>query len=178
MDWRLVTEFFLSVGYGLLSSFVPVFNSEVYIVAAQALGRTAEVTVAVGVAVGQVIGKTGIVLALRDGTKLPVLAKPISRLRERFNRSKPHRKPPGKIRLTFQKWSKRLLDLAGTRWGALIVYLSGATAIPPMLALQFVIPATKMPIWVFSTALLLGRCTLFLAIAFGASAVVERVFGW
>jgi hypothetical protein len=57
MDWRLVTEFFASVGYGLLSSFIPVFNSEVYIVAAQALGTTAEVTVAIGVAVGQTIGK-------------------------------------------------------------------------------------------------------------------------
>src|SRR6478609_6099403 len=57
MDWRLVTEFFASVGYGLLSSFIPVFNSEVYIVAAQALGTTAEVTVAIGVAVGQTIGQ-------------------------------------------------------------------------------------------------------------------------
>jgi len=56
MDWRLVTEFLASVGYGLLSSFIPVFNSEVYIVASQALGLTAEVTVAIGVAVGQTIG--------------------------------------------------------------------------------------------------------------------------
>ena len=55
MDWRLVTEFLASVGYGLLSSFIPVFNSEVYIVAAQALGLTAEVTVAIGVAVSSTV---------------------------------------------------------------------------------------------------------------------------
>jgi ABC-type microcin C transport system permease subunit YejB len=86
MDWRLVTEFFASVGYGLLSSFIPVFNSEVYIVAAQALGTTAEVTVAIG-------------------------------------------------------------------W-----------------------PSVRRSARLFAVALLLGRCVLFLAVAFGASALIQRLF--
>jgi hypothetical protein len=44
---------------------VPVFNSEIYIVASQVGGFTDEVTTAVGCAVGQTIGKVGTVLAIR-----------------------------------------------------------------------------------------------------------------
>lgn len=176
MDWRLVTEFFASVGYGLLSSFIPIFNSEVYIVAAQALGLSAEVTAALGVAVGQTVGKTAIVLGLRHGTRLAFLQRQISRLRER-SAAKPDRGPPGRIRLAYRRWSARLLDLIGhSHWGSAIIFLSGATGLPPVFAVQFLVPATKMPAWLFAIALLLGRCVLFLAVAFGASAIITRLF--
>ena len=52
MNWRPLIEFIVSVGYGLLSSVVPIFNSEIYIVASQVGGFTEEVTTAVGCAVG------------------------------------------------------------------------------------------------------------------------------
>jgi membrane protein YqaA with SNARE-associated domain len=176
MDWRLVTEFFASVGYGLLSSFIPVFNSEVYIVAAQALGLTAEVSAAVGVALGQTIGKTAIVLGLRHGTRLPFLQHRIDRLRERTT-AKPDQGPPGRIRSAYRRWSARLLALIGhSRWGSAIIFLSGATGLPPVFAVQFLVPATKMPAWLFAVALFLGRCVLFLAVAFGASAIIARLF--
>jgi hypothetical protein len=48
---------------------VPIFNSEIYIVASQVGGFTDEVTTAVGCAVGQTIGKVGTVLALRRGSR-------------------------------------------------------------------------------------------------------------
>ncbi|MDN5762797.1 MAG: hypothetical protein L0H41_10825 [Microlunatus sp.] len=176
MTWRLLTEFFASLGYGLLSSFVPIFNSEVYIVAAQTLGPTAKVTVALGVAVGQTIGKTAIVLALRHGTRLPFLAKHVDRLKARASKAEGG-KPPGRIRFAFRQWSAKLLRVLGhSRWGAAIVYLSAATGLPPLFAVQFIIPATKMSVWLFSAAVLLGRCTLFLAVAFGASAVIDRLW--
>lgn len=176
MDWRLVTEFFASVGYGLLSSFVPVFNSEVYVVAAQALGLSAEVVVALGVAVGQTIGKTAIVLALRRGTRLGFLQRRIEALRAR-SAARDDVRPPGRIRLAHRRWSRRLLDLIGhRRWGPAIIFVSGATGVPPVLAVQFIVPATRMPVWLFAVALLLGRCVLFLAVAFGASAIVGRLF--
>ena len=176
MDWRLVTEFFASVGYGLLSSFIPVFNSEVYIVAAQALGLTAEVSAAVGVALGQTIGKTAIVLGLRHGTRLPFLQHRIDRLRER-TAAKPDQGPPGRLRSAYRRWSARLLALIGhSRWGSAIIFLSGATGLPPVFAVQFLVPATKMPAWLFAVALFLGRCVLFLAVAFGASAIIARLF--
>ena len=176
MDWRSVTEFLASVGYGLLSAFVPVFNSEVYIVAAQALGLTAEVSAAVGVAVGQTIGKTAIVLGLRHGTRLAFLQRQITRLRQRAA-AKPDQGPPGRFRSAYRRWSARLLTLIGhSHWGSAIIFLSGATGLPPVFAVQFLVPATKMPAWLFAVALLLGRCVLFLAVAFGASAIIARLF--
>jgi hypothetical protein len=57
VNWQPVIEFFVSVGYGVLSSLIPIFNSEIYIVASQVGGFTDEVTTAVGCAVGQTIGK-------------------------------------------------------------------------------------------------------------------------
>ena len=46
VNWRPLIEFLVSVGYGLLSSIVPIFNSEIYIVASQVGGFTEEVTTA------------------------------------------------------------------------------------------------------------------------------------
>ena len=65
MEWRLLIEFVVAIGYGVLSSVVPIFNAEIYIVASQVGGFTEEVTTAVGCAIGQTIGKVGTVLALR-----------------------------------------------------------------------------------------------------------------
>jgi hypothetical protein len=59
VNWRPLIEFVVSVGYGVLSSVIPIFNSEIYIVASQVGGFTNEVTTAVGCAVGQAIGKVG-----------------------------------------------------------------------------------------------------------------------
>jgi hypothetical protein len=48
VNWQPLIEFLVSVGFWLLSSLVPIFNSEIYIVASQVGGFTAEVTTAVG----------------------------------------------------------------------------------------------------------------------------------
>jgi hypothetical protein len=56
VEWRLLIEFVVAIGYGVLSSVVPIFNAEIYIVASQVGGFTEEVTTAVGCAVGQTIG--------------------------------------------------------------------------------------------------------------------------
>ena len=79
MNSRPLIEFVVSLAYGILSSLVPIFNTEIYIVASQVGGFTAEVTTAVGCAVGQTIGKVGIVLALRRGGN----SRLVRRLRER-----------------------------------------------------------------------------------------------
>ena len=38
MSWQLLVEFVVSIAYGVLSSLVPIFNSEIYIVAVIPLG--------------------------------------------------------------------------------------------------------------------------------------------
>ena len=125
VNWRPLIEFVVSVGYGVLSSVIPIFNSEIYIVASQVGGFTDEVTTAVGCAVGQAIGKVGIVLAIRRGSR----SRTVQRLRERRERP---RKPAGRVRTRLRAWSDRLLDLLGDH-----------------------------------------RMVLFLAIAFGVSALID-----
>jgi len=167
VNWQPLIEFFVSVGYGLLSSLVPIFNSEIYIVASQVGGFTEEVTTAVGCAVGQTIGKVGTVLALRRGGR----SGPVRRLRERHERP---RKPVGRVRTRLRAWSDRLLGLLGERrWGVPIVFLSACLAIPPLYAVTLAVPATRMSVIPFGVAVLLGRMVLFLAIAFGVSALVD-----
>lgn len=174
---RLVIEFFASLGYGLLGSFVPVFNAAAYLVATQALGVTAEVTAAVGIALGETAGKVMVFLALRHGTKMPFLQRQLDRGRARMAARKSRPAQPGRLRSTFQKWSTRLLDLIGhSRWGPVITFMSGAIGVPPLFAVQFIVPATKMPAWVFAVTVFLGRSLLYLAIAFGAGAIFARLW--
>jgi membrane protein YqaA with SNARE-associated domain len=167
VDWQPLIEFLVSVGYGLLSSLVPIFNSEIYIVASQVGGFTEEVTAAVGCAVGQTIGKVGTVLALRRGSRSGLAR----RLRERRERP---RKPAGRVRTRLRTWSDRLLGLLGKPLSGLpIVFLSACLAIPPLYAVTLAVPATRMSVIPFGVAVLLGRMVLFLAIAFGVSALVN-----
>jgi membrane protein YqaA with SNARE-associated domain len=167
VNWRPLIEFLVSVGYGLLSSIVPIFNSEIYIVASQVGGFTQEVTTAVGCAVGQAIGKVGIVLALRRGGRSGL----VRRLRGRRERP---RKPAGGVRTRLRAWSDRLLGLLGERrWGVPIVFLSACVAIPPLYAVTLAVPATKMSVIPFGVAVLIGRMLLYLAIAFGVSSLID-----
>jgi membrane protein YqaA with SNARE-associated domain len=167
VNWQPLIEFLVSVGYGLLSSLVPIFNSEIYIVASQVGGFTEEVTTAVGCAVGQTIGKVGTVLALRGGGRSRLMR----RLRERRERP---RKPAGRVRTRLRAWSDLLLGLLGKpRWGVPIVFLSACLAIPPLYAVTLAVPATRMSVIPFGVAVFLGRMVLFLAIAFGVSALVH-----
>jgi membrane protein YqaA with SNARE-associated domain len=167
LNWQPLIEFFVSVGYGLLSSLVPIFNSEIYIVASQVGGFSDEVTTAVGCAVGQTIGKVGTVLAIRRGGRSGLMR----RLRQRRDRP---RKPAGRVWTKLRAWSDRLLGLLGTRrWGVPIVFLSACLAIPPLYAVTLAVPATRMSVIPFGLAVLLGRMIIFLAIAFGVSALVH-----
>jgi membrane protein YqaA with SNARE-associated domain len=163
VNWQPLIEFVLSVGYGVLSSLVPIFNSELYIVASQVGGFTEEVTTAVGCAIGQTIGKVGTVLALRRGGD----SRLVRRLRER------PRKPAGRFRTRLRAWSDRMVGFLGRWWGVLIVFLSACVYIPPLYAVTLAVPATRMSIIAFGVAVLLGRMVLFLAIAFGVSALFQ-----
>ena len=162
MEWRLLIEFVVAIGYGVLSSGVPIFNAEIYIVASQVGGFTEEVTTAVGCAVGQTIGKVSIVLALRRGGD----SRLVRRLRER------PRKPAGRFRTRLRAWSDRIVGFLGKRgWGVLIVFLSACVYLPPLYAVTLAVPATRMSVISFGVAVLLGLMLLFLAIAFGVSAL-------
>jgi membrane protein YqaA with SNARE-associated domain len=164
MSWRVLVEFVVSVAYGVLSSLIPIFNSEIYIVASQVGGFAEEASTAIGCAIGQGIGKAGLVLALRRGGN----SKLVRRIRDR------PRKPAGKFRTRVRGWSDRMLALLGnSRWGVGIVFLSASVYIPPLYPVTFAVAETRMSVVAFAVAVTIGRVLLFLAIAFGVSALVH-----
>jgi membrane protein YqaA with SNARE-associated domain len=164
MSWQLLLEFVGSTAYGVLSALIPIFNSELYIVASQVGGFAEEVTAATGCALGQSIGKVGVVVGLRRGATVGW----VQRMRDR------PRKPAGKVRTTVRGWSDRMVGLLGrSRWGVAIVLLSACVFIPPLYPLTFAVAGTRMSVVAFGLAVLVGRMLLFLAIAFGVSALVH-----
>jgi membrane protein YqaA with SNARE-associated domain len=65
-----------------------------------------------------------------------------------------------------------MIELLGERrWGVPIVLLSACVGLPPLYAVTLAVPATRMSVILFGAAVLLGRMFLFLAIAFGVSAL-------
>jgi len=164
MSWQPLLEFVGSTAYGVLSALIPIFNSEIYIVASQVGGFAEEVTAATGCALGQSLGKVGVVVGLRRGATSGW----VRRMRDR------PRKPAGKVRTTVRGWSDRMMGLLGeSRWGVAIVFLSACVFIPPLYPLTFAVAGTRMSVIAFGLAVLVGRMLLFLAIAFGVSALVH-----
>jgi len=71
-------------------------------------------------------------------------------------------------------WSDRMLALLGnSRWGVGIVFLSASVYIPPLYPVTFAVAKTRMSVVAFGIAVVVGRMLLFLAIAFGVSALVH-----
>ena len=164
MSWQLLLEFVGSTAYGVLSALIPIFNSEIYIVASQVGGFAEEITAATGCALGQSIGKVGVVVGLRRGATSGW----VRRMRDR------PRKPAGKVRTTVRGWSDRMMGLLGeSRWGVVIVFLSACVYVPPLYPVTLAVAETQMSVIAFGIAVLAGRILLFLAIAFGVSALVH-----
>jgi membrane protein YqaA with SNARE-associated domain len=155
--WQLV----LAVGIGIGSAVIPVVNAEAYVLGVGATHALDPVVAAIGVGVGQTIGKVAMFLAVRyrpgyaaRKTKEP---KPVD-LDTRRGR--------------FVQWnrdvSKRLLDaMSDPRWGAPITLLSSFVGIPPLYAVALLGGASRMRVLVFSLSVLTGRVGRFVLLALG-----------
>ncbi len=140
------------------------FNAEVYLAAAQLSGLAAEVSTALGVAAGTTLGKVATVLALRRGSDVGW----VRRVRERG------RRPVGPLRERLRHRGDQLLALLGRRrYGLPIVFVSSAIGVPPLFAVTLAVPATRMSLATFATAVLVGRSLFFLAITFGISKLLH-----
>ena len=63
--------------------------------------------------------------------------------------------------------------LGQSRWGVVIVFLSASVYVPPLYPVTLAVAETQMSVIAFGIAVLAGRILLFLAIAFGVSALVH-----
>ncbi|MEU4190427.1 hypothetical protein AB0E69_00860 [Kribbella sp. NPDC026611] len=155
--WQLV----LAVGIGIGSAVIPVVNAEAYVLGVGATHALDPVVAAIGVGVGQTLGKVAMFLAVRyrpgyaaRKTKEP---KPAN-LETRWGR--------------FVQWnrdvSKRLLAaMSDARWGIPVTLLSSFVGIPPLYAVALIGGASRMRVVVFSLSVLAGRVGRFVLLALG-----------
>lgn len=159
IGWPDVLALLTSVGFGVLSAIFPLANAEAYVIAMQVGAVAGGLPIAVGVGVGQTIGKLALFLGVRRGKQSRFVYRQQDRMRAR---------PASPARLRFRSLMKRLLALVGTkRWGLPIVLLASVVGLPPLYAVALLAGATQMRLGWFALVVLVGRLTRFVLVATG-----------
>jgi membrane protein YqaA with SNARE-associated domain len=162
-DW--IWQSILAVGFGVGSAIIPVLNAEAYIVGVGVTHTLHPVVAAVGVSIGQTIGKLMMFLAVR--------------YRPGYSARRTHREPRaldlstrwGRFRQRFRDLSKRMLDLLGdNRYGVPVTLASAFLGVPPLYAVALIAGASRMSVVTFGLSVLVGRCSRFVLLALGVSA--------
>jgi membrane protein YqaA with SNARE-associated domain len=157
--WQLV----LAVGFGIGSAVVPVLNAEAYVLGVGVSGVLNPVVAAIGVSIGQTIGKVAMFLAVRyrRGYAVRKLKEPKAvDLETRWGR--------------FVQWnrdvSKRLLDaMSDHRCSIPVTLLSAFVGIPPLYGVALIGGASRMKVLSFALSVLTGRSARFVLLAVGVS---------
>lgn len=158
-SWPELMALLTSVGFGVLSAIVPVANAEAYVIGSQVSAVAGAVPVAVGVGLGQTVGKLVLFLGVRQGRQLPFV---------RHRRAAARRQQVGPARARFRAGAARLLELVGRkRWGLPIVLLAAVVGLPPLYAVALLAGATKMRTGWFTLLVLVGRTARFVLLALG-----------
>jgi membrane protein YqaA with SNARE-associated domain len=161
VTWGEVLAWFASVAFGIVSAIVPVINAEAYVVASQVTAVAGVVPVAVGVGIGQTIGKCLLFYGVRRGRQFRFVREHRERVRDR---------PRGRVRQALHDAIQVLLRLVGTkRWGLPITFVAAVVGIPPLYAVALLAGATTMRLRHFAAVVLVGRITRFLLVAYGVN---------
>ncbi len=156
--WAELLALLTSLGYGVVSAIVPVVNAEAYVIASQVSAVAGPVPIAIGVGIGQTIGKILLFLGVRRGKDFPFV---------QHRRAQPDR-VVGPARTRVRRWISQLLALVGQkRWGLPIVFVAALVGVPPLFAVALLAGATKMRIGWFAVVVLVGRVARFVLVAHG-----------
>ena len=68
--WPELLALLTSVGFGVVSAVFPIANAEAYVIASQVSAVAGPIPIAIGVAIGQTVGKSLLFLAVRRGQGL------------------------------------------------------------------------------------------------------------
>lgn len=158
--WAEVVALLTSVAFGTLSAVIPIANAEAYVIASQVSELAGAVPVAVGVGIGQTVGKLLLFLGVRRGRNFPFV-------RERAAAAVA--RPVGPARARVRSIVAKLLGLIGAkRWGLPIVLLAAVVGMPPLYAVALLAGATRMRVGWFALCVLVGRITRFVLVATGS----------
>jgi membrane protein YqaA with SNARE-associated domain len=159
IGWTDLAALLTSVGYGALSAVFPVASAEAYVVASQISRAAGPVAVALGLAVGQTIGKVLLFYGVRRGKESKAV---------QHRRASLRAQPVGPARARFRAVVRMLLDLVGQkRWGLPITFVAAVVGLPPLYAVALLAGATRMRIGYFAAVVLAGRAARFVLMAYG-----------
>lgn len=148
-----------SVGFGVVSAVVPVANAEAYVFASQVSHTAGPLTVALGIAIGQTVGKVLLFYSVRRGKEYRGFRHRRARLRSR---------PVGSTRAQLRRVLQTLLDLVGQkRSGLPITFVAAVVGVPPLYAVALLAGATSMRVGYFAAVVLVGRALRFVLVAYG-----------
>ncbi len=126
----------------MVSAIIPVVNAEVYVLVSQVSAVAGVVPVAVGVGIGQTIGKCLLFLGVRRGRQFRFV---------REHRASVRTEPRGRVRQAWHDALQLLLRLVGTkRWGLPITFLAAVVGVPPLYAVALLAGATTMKLRYFA----------------------------
>jgi membrane protein YqaA with SNARE-associated domain len=157
--WAELVALLTSIGFGTVSAVVPIVNAEAYVIASQMSAVTGPIPIAIGIAMGQTVGKLLLFFGVREGKELSFI---------KHRREVRKQRPVGPTRARFRAAMAKLLDLVGKeRWGLPIVLVAAIVGFPPLYAVALLAGATTMsPVW-FGLTVLVGRLCRFLLVATG-----------
>jgi membrane protein YqaA with SNARE-associated domain len=159
MGWAEALALLGTIGFGVLSAVIPFANAEAYVFTSQVSHSIDPVPVALGIAVGQTIGKVLLFYGVRRGRNLPGL---------RHRRAVLRRRPTGPARALARGILQALLALVGQkRWGLPITFVAAVVGVPPLYAVALLAGATRMRLAWFAAVVLAGRALRFGLVAYG-----------
>ena len=110
-----------SIGFGVVSAVIPIVNAEAYIIASQMSAVAGPISIAIGIAIGQTIGKLLLFFGVREGKELSFV---------KHRRQMRKQRPIGPTRARIRAAGVKLLDLVGQeRWGLPIVLAAAVIGI-------------------------------------------------
>jgi membrane protein YqaA with SNARE-associated domain len=157
--WAELVALLTSIGIGTVSAVLPIVNAEAYVIASQMSAVMGPIPIAIGVAMGQTVGKLLLFFGVRQGKELSFI---------KHRQEVRKQRPVGPTRARFRAFMAKLLDLVGQeRWGLPIVLVAAIVGFPPLYAVALLAGATTMsPVW-FGLTVLVGRLCRFLLVATG-----------
>lgn len=159
MGWAETLALLTSVGFGVVSAVVPVANAEAYVFASQVSQTAGPLPVALGIAIGQTIGKVLLFYSVRRGKEYRGIRHRRAALRSR---------PAGPTRAQLRRLLQTLLGLVGEkRSGLPITFVAALVGMPPLYAVALLAGATRMRVGYFAVVVLVGRALRFVFVAYG-----------
>ena len=68
--WAELVALLTSIGFGTVSAVIPIVNAEAYVIASQMSAVAGPIPIAIGIAIGQTVGKLLLFFGVRQGKEL------------------------------------------------------------------------------------------------------------